>query len=680
MRASIHKVLAAGLLLAVSVSARAQTDTTGLYGERTDSLEAAVYTAGRSGNYISRTKDLRTEVISSEGLQKMACCNVAESFENSASVTVDYADAVTGARQIRLLGLSGVYTQMLDESRPIMRGLAAPFGLTWLPGQWLESIQIAKGAASVAGGVESVTGQINLEHRKPTDEKPLFISLTGMSDTRLSGDIVSSLRMGEHFSTAILAHADGNFKSFDMNGDGFMDDPHMLQLNLGNRWLYYSPKVQVRFGVQAVRDTRTGGQEGYDAAAYTPGCPLPWGSRIGNTQLGGYLKVGIPLRDDQSESLAAVADFTFQHMDAHFGADAFDARAYSGLLNLLWRNRINERHDFTLGASGVFDRFDESLLRFCPPDETRFRDIADLFTAGVFGEYTYHPTERLSLVGGLRGEWYNAAGWRISPRATLRYTPADFVVLRLNGGRGLRYAMPLTDNIGVFSTGKRWTGDFRFHPMEDAWTYGGNVTFYLPLGADPDNAYISLDFFRTRFTRGLTVDYERTPGCIDFSLEEGLASASNTVQLDFAVTPVERFTINLTARYTDARVHLQDRGLVEKPLTPRFKGVLNLQYKTRLSKWIFDLTAALNGSSRAYAYMELPGNRTPVYPMLFAQITRRFRGIDIYLGGENLTGFRQREVILGTPGSEDFDASAVWGPLMGIRINAGLRFTLWKTY
>ena len=652
-----------------------QTDTSRI-GERRDSLDAAVFSSGRGGNYISRTKTMRVEVISSEGLQKMACCNVAESFENSASVTVGYSDAVTGARQIRLLGLSGIYTQMLDESRPVMRGLSAPFGLTWLPGQWLESIQIAKGSASVIGGVESVTGQINLEHRKPTDEKPLFLSLTGMSDSRFSGDIASSLQIGGHWSTVLLGHVDHNFRSFDMNGDGFMDGPRVLQVNLANRWLYYSPHVQVRFGIHAVQDGRTGGQEGYDPQNYMLGKGA-WGSRIGNRLLNGYLKVGVPLREDQGSSIAAVMDFTVQDMDARFGADAFLARQYSGYLNLLWRNKVNDIHDYTLGLSGTFDRFGESLSRLFP-SVTKCDGVTDLSDLGLFAEYTLHPSERLSVVSGLRGAYYNVAGWRLSPRMTVRYAPSEAVVIRLNGGRGLRHAMPLTDNIGVFSTGKQWTGDFFSHPLEDAWTYGGNVTIYLPWGADPENAYFSLDYFRTQFSRQFTVDYEHYRDGIDFYMSDG--SFSNTFQADFALSPFERFTVNLTARYTDSRVNLAGKGLVEKPLTPRFKSVLNLQYKTRLSRWIFDFTAALNGSARTYEYMDLKGGRTPVYPMLYAQITRRFKGVDVYLGGENLTGFRQKNVILGVPGTPSFDASAVWGPLMGLRVHAGLRVTIWKTY
>lgn len=164
-------------------------------------LDEAVVTARGEANYLSRLSNVKTEVISSAGLNKMACCNLAESFENSAAVSVGYSDAVTGARQIRLLGLSGIYTAMLDENRPVMRGLAAPFGLSYIPGQWLESIQIAKGPSSVINGVEAISGQINVEHRKPTDEKPLFLNAFINSMLMAELNAASSLQIGNRWST-----------------------------------------------------------------------------------------------------------------------------------------------------------------------------------------------------------------------------------------------------------------------------------------------------------------------------------------------------------------------------------------------------------------------------------------------------------------------------------------------
>lgn len=673
-------------------------DTTGLYGERSDSLQASVFVGRQEGTYLSKGKPIRTEVISAAGLCKMACCNLAESFENSASVTVGYSDAVTGARQIRLLGLSGVYTQMLDENRPVMRGLASPFGLSYVPGQWLESIQIAKGASSVINGVESMTGQINLEHRKPTDEKPLFLNASVMSDTKIDFNAASSLQMGYKWSTVILGHVSGNIKAYDHNHDGYLDDPKMLSIILSNRWLYMADNgIQVRFGVKALQDSRKGGQEGYDHDSYAIDNTVPWGSDILNRSINAYLKVGVPLVPDNSQNIAVVADYTLYSMDSWFGSTKYLGQQHSGFLNLLYQNEINESHKFTLGLSGIYDRLGEDFSRTVigvPP--VIKEGVSDLVNTGVFGEYTFHAGDRFTAIAGARGEWYAGDGFKVSPRATLKYSPAEQIVLRANGGRGLRYSMPLADNIGVFSTGKVFEGIYDNHLLEDSWTFGGNVTYYLPFGLS-SNTYLSVDYFRTMFSQQMVVDYEQSPTSIWFYALDGNRSYTDNYQIDFNVEPLERFTVTATFRYTDARIELKNKGLVEKPMTSRFKGVLNLQYATNLNKWIFDFTASVNGPSRVYDFMkqhkDADGNLiyesgyTPVYPMLYAQVTRRLKGVDIYIGGENLTNFRQKDVIVGAvrdsqgfvnPRQSTFDASAIWGPLMGVKVYAGVRFTLWK--
>ena len=688
-------------------------DTTAIYGERADSLDAAVFVSRQSGNYLSKVKEIRTEVISAAGLCKMACCNLAESFENSASVTVGYSDAVTGARQIRLLGLSGVYTQMLDENRPVMRGLSAPFGLSYVPGQWLESIQIAKGASSVINGVESMTGQINMEHRKPTDEKPLFLNAAVMSDTKVDFNIASSLQMGYKWSTIILGHVSGNIEPHDMNNDTFLDEPQMLQFNLANRWLYQADNgMQIRFGVRALQDSRLGGQmlknaDGenvfYDKDTYQPlysGKVDPWGSDIKNRSINGYFKIGVPINEDGSQNIAFVGDYTYQDMDAYFGATKYVAGQHSAFGNLLYQNEINESHKFTVGMSATYDRYDEDFLRRVALQEVADKGITDMTVGGFFGEYTYHAGETFSAIVGLREDFYKKTGdkvvGRFSPRMTLKYMPVEEIVIRANGGRGVRYSTPLIDNIGVFSTGKAFNGAYNEHILEDAWTFGGNITYYLPFGAS-ENTYLSFDYFRTQFTEQMVVDYEHFVNAIDFYALDGNRSFTDNYQLDFSVDPFERFNITTTFRYTNAKIELIGQGLVEKPMTSRFKGVLNLQYATNLNKWIFDFTASLNGSCRVYNFMEnlkdADGNliykngRTPVYPLLYAQITRRFKGWDVYAGVENLTNFTQKSVILGNATNNDvnslprvasFDASCIWGPLMGIKAHVGFRFTLWK--
>lgn len=721
--------------LALPVWLAAQSvDTSAIYKDRKDSLNATVF-VGHQENSISRGKTLRTELISASGLQKMACCNLAESFENSASVTVGYSDAVTGARQIRLLGLSGTYTQMLDENRPVMRGITAPYGLSYVPGPWLESIQIAKGSPSVINGLESMTGQINLEHKKPTEEKPLFIQASMMSDTKADFNATSAWQVSPKIYTIFLGHASGNFKTYDMNHDGFRDDPKMLQFNVANRWLYYTPELQVRWGVKAVRDRRQGGMDGYDKdrmrsflASVTQSSGTAqsasikeslsgesWGTDITNSLLNAYLKVGKPLREDGSASIAAIADWSWQKSDSWFGASSYLASQQSGFVNFLYRNMLNESHDFTVGLSGTFDHIDEDVAKldyglWNTVDGnilTPYSGIADHFFGGAYGEYTFHAGDIFTSIVGLSADWYKGNGFKVAPRVTLKYSPAEWFAARANGGRGLRYADPVADNIGVMSTHSRLRGDCMDRLLEDSWTFGGNVTFYMPFGADPEKTYISFDYFRTQFARQLMVDYEVTDTSSDaidghssrdiyFFDSDGRHSCSDNWQVDFNVEPFDRFTVSLTGRYTDAKFENYNGDLVEKPMFSRFKGVLNLQYKTNLSRWIFDFTASVNGSARVYDFMKdlkdgngsllYPDGRTPVYPLLYAQITRRFRGFDIYAGVENITNFTQKHVLVGagdasgelTPWTPGFDASCVWGPIMGRRINLGVRLTLWR--
>jgi hypothetical protein len=572
-----------------------------------------------------------------------------------------------------------------------------------------------------------MTGQINMEHRKPTDEKPLFLNAALMSDSKVDFNIASSLQMGYKWSTVILGHVSGNYSLHDMNGDGLLDDPKMLQFNLSNRWLYMADNgVQVRFGVRALQDKRLGGQILRDSdgkevlfdkdnfildRSMASGKVNAWGSDILNRSINGYLKVGVPLNESNSQNIALIADYSYQNMDSYFGATKYLAGQHSSFFNLLYQNEINESHKFTLGLNGTYDLYNEDFLRQVWTGgvvaEAR-NGRTDLANAGVFGEYTFKSGDKFSSIVGLRGDWFYGQGFKVSPRVTLKYMPIDEIVIRANGGRGLRYSTPLVDNIGVFSTGKKFVGAFDQHILEDAWTFGGNVTYYLPFGAS-SNTYISLDYFRTQFVQQMVVDYEyqqqiEYPDAINFYALNDNRSYTDNIQLDFSVDPVERFNITATVRYTNAMIELDGQGLVEKPMTSRFKGVLNLQYATRLSKWIFDFTASLNGSCRVYNFMSymnedgtstvLPktgvkrvyeNGRTPVYPMLYAQVTRRFKGWDVYIGAENLTNFRQEQVLVGygengviDPRFTSFDASCIWGPLMGIKAHIGFRFTLWK--
>lgn len=653
-----------------------------LFGE--NELDESVVVARQAT--LSRLKPVRTEVITSAGLCKMACCALAESFENSASVTTGYADAVTGARQIKLLGLSGVYTQMLDENRPVLRGLANPFGLSYIPGQWLESIQIAKGPSSVVNGSEAITGQINMEHRKPTDETPLFVNVFGSTDAMYEANVASALQFSPKWSTIALAHVGGTFHSTDMNHDGFRDAPENLMLSFANRWLYYHPSgFQLRFGVRYINDDRLGGQMSFDKN--TPVYEQEaWGSRIKNRGINGYVKAGIPLNEENTSNIAIILDYDHHEMDNVSGRRYFDGKQDSWFANLIWQAAVGEHHRFEAGLTGRGDVYDQRLstLLYANVQDEHPLDLGSRETSvAAFGEYNLTLDDKLTFVGGINLQYSNLYGWLFTPRTNLKYSFNDNIVVRLLAGRGFRQANLIADNLGVLSTGRTLTLDNGLNLLEDAWTFGGNLTFYLPFGADEDNSYLSLDYFRNEFGNQLIADQELHEGFVHFyNLDNGGHSFTNTWQADFSVEPFERFTVLTTFRYTDARVTLRGQGLVERPMTSRFKGVLNLQYALPMNKWIFDFTAQLNGPMRlpSFAAEAWGMEYSPIYPMLYLQVTKRFSGFDIYVGGENLTNYMQHNAILGAdnPYSDEFNASCVWGPLMGIKVYAGLRYTLWK--
>ena len=667
-------------------------------------LDAALVTGRQEGNYLSRIAPIRTEVISSAGLVKMACCNLAESFENSASVSVGYADAVTGARQIRLLGLSGIYTQMSDENRPTLRGLLTPFGLGFVPGQWLESIQVAKGPGSVVNGYEAITGQINMEYRKPTVAQPLFVNLFFANSLRTEANVVSSLQLNRKWNTALFGHFSTDPKPHDGNHDGFRDEPLAFQYNFANRWIYLADNgIQWRFGFKALHETREGGQDEHLLSSYSNMHEeLLWRSKIKNQGINLYSKVGIPLKPIETitsataPNVAIVVDYTHHTLDSYFGLPdkSYYATENSLFANLMFQFGIGQAHRFNFGLSGHYDNINEDIsaqFTSLPASSSFIPSLAFLGRKeqawGAYGEYTYTHDEKFLFVIGSRIDNNSRYGWLFTPRANVKVNFTDNLIFRASGGKGYRSSNLIVDNLGALSTG-RWLRFDDNLDIEQAWTYGLNLTGYFKVGWG-ERSSLSFDFFRTDFVRQVLVDQERDLNYVWFYNLDG-PSYTNTFQVDLMLEPLERFSILTTFRYTDSRVHLSGMGTVERPLMSKYKGVFNIQYATRMNIWTFDATAQLNGPSRLPWFVnELavsPGDPhfdamySPVFPMFYAQVTRKFRGVDLYVGGENLGNYKQPNPILEAenPFSQGFNASVIWGPLMGIKVYVGMRLTLYK--
>ena len=675
-------------------------------------VESVVVEGNLRGNYISHEGILKNENISFAGLCKMACCNLAESFENSASVTVGYSDAISGARQIKMLGLAGTYTQILDENRAIMRGLSAPYGLGYTPGMWLNSIQVSKGISSVTAGHEAVTGQINLEHRKPTDEERFFLNL--YLDNELKPEINLSTALpvtkDKRLSTVILAHASADTHNFDHNGYGYRDLPMARQFNIANRWLYQGENgIQVRWGAKYVNDHRVGGQIGFKESMKEDKDGKAWydwwreenlyGSVVANQEANAYFKMGKPVgaavfdKEESSEmrsNVAMIVDYDYFTEDAIFGADkGYLGGQHMANLNLMYTHYFTYNSSLATGITASSRWVKEELTDRLWGDSNALRNFdRNESEIGAYAEYTYNIKEKFSVVAGLRYD-YNAYFRKhlVTPRGHIKWNITPTTVIRGSAGLGYRPTDIITDNIGIMATGRRIVFDTPFgrdfDRMESALTAGGSLAQTISTVNYRDMT-ISFDYFRTELFHSVIVDQERDAENIYIYTTDG-KSYTNTYQADLSWTPAERLDIFATFRYTDSKYTITradgTEQLVERPLVSRFKTLLNVQYATRMRKWTFDVTAQLNGKSRIPTQTGNIEDSTlsPIYPMFFAQVTRKIKMWDIYLGCENIAGFRQENPILGAenPYSPAFNSSCVWGPLMGRKIYIGVRFNLY---
>jgi len=684
-------------------------------------IDEVVIEGQQRGNYAKSGGITRQEQISFAGLCKMACCSLAESFENSASVTVGYSDAISGARQIKMLGLAGTYTQILDENRPIMQGAGAAYGLSYTPGMWLNSIQVSKGVASVTAGHEAITGQINLEHRKPTDDERFFLNLYFDSELRPEINVSSAIPLlpDKSLSTVIMAHGSLDTAQHDMNGDGFADMPKANQINVANKWLWQNADgIQLRWGWKVVNENRLGGQLGYKKDMYEDMLADPfnnlYGSKIHNRNINAYAKLGIPVgyertftgdpADAVQNNVAMILDYDNYLTDSYFGLNTVDVVENALRYNITYAHYFTQRSSLNAGASAYMRMMDNdyqqpAVAGGAPAEAWSFMGKSTLIEPGVFAEYTYQIEDKFSLVVGLRGDYsmiegdyYNDVKGKllITPRSHIRWSITPRTTLRASAGMGYRRQNLVTDNIWMMTTSRHIQFAGLDDDMEAAATFGGSLSQTFRLAQD-DMATISFDYFRTQFFNTMIFDQETADNSILIYNSKGKSFTDN-YQIDFNWTPFRGFDLFATFRYTNAKMTIERDGeqiLVERPLTSRYKGLINIQYAVR--RWVFDATAQLNGPVRL---PELDGDITkavenpslsPIYPMFFAQVSYKISNLTLYVGCENIANYVQghkghgQAPILGSeaPFQQGFNSSAVWGPLMGRKFYIGLRLNLY---
>lgn len=622
-----------------------------------------------SSTSISKMDTRHTEILTSKELQKAPCCNLSESFSTNASVDVSFSDAVSGAKQIQMLGLDGIYTQMLTENIPLMRGLGTTFGLNYIPGTWISSIRVGKGAGSVVNGYESTAGQINIELKKPELAEKFFFNGYVNHMGRAEGNLTMARKLNERWYVGLLTHGSLLKNKLDMNKDSFTDLPLFDQVNVLNRWHYEGKGIEAHFGVKMLHEGREAGQFRSDDFPFPPDTKL-YENRSRTKRVEVFSKLGILFPKKPYKGIGIISSAVLHDQQTSSGLRDYQGLQKSFYTNVIYQSIIGTTdHQFKVGASYMADMYNEAL------NDSLFSRIESV--PGVFGEYTFTVPDKFSAVIGLRADHHNMFGNVLTPRLHLKYIPWEHTTVRVSAGRGFRTANLVADNLPLLVSSRVF--DVQESPKpETAWNYG--LSFVQDFYLFERKGTFSTDFFRTDFINRIVVDLDNNAQKVSFYNLKGQSYANSfQVQLDYE--PLERLNIRLAYKYYDVMTDYKGT-LLQNPLIPKQRALLNMDYALPFEKWKFDFTVQWLGRKRLPNTSSNPvqyrfSTSSPSYFILNTQITRAFRTWDLYVGGENLTGFRQKQPILGTddPFGTYFDASMVWGPIVGSMVYAGFR---WK--
>lgn len=620
--------------------------------------------------------------VNSAELLKAACCNLSESFETNPAIDVNFNDALTGTKQIQMLGLTSPYLLITQENIPMVRGASQTYGLTFTPGTWVESIQITKGAGSVVNGYESISGQINTELVKPLTDTPIFINGYANLNGRLELNTHINQKLSDKWSTGVYLHGNARTAKVDNNEDGFLDVPLGAQINIQNRWQYQNPEtgwvsfITLRF----LNDDKQVGQADFnpDTDKFTTNA---WGSEIDTRRFDSSLKLGYVFPELPFQSFGFQASYSNHQQDSYYGFNVYDINHESIYSNLIFNSIIGStQHKFKTGLTFAYDDYAELV------NNTNFERIDR--SAGAFFEYSYDNLEKISLTAGLRFDTHNRLGNFFTPRLHVRYTPWERASLRGSFGIGRRAANIFAENQQLFGSSRTIQlldngGTVYGLDPEKATNFGLSFLQGFDLFGRPGN--VSIDFYRTDFENQVVVDWEN-PREITFSNLEG-ESYANSLQIELNHEILPNLDLRTAYKFYDVKTQYQT-GLLQKPLVARNRFFANLAYETELtdkgSQWRFDYTLHTLGEQRLPSTSSNPaplqlGDFVKGYSLMNAQVTRVFSNkFEVYLGGENLTAVTQPNPVLAAdnPFGPNFDTTIVYAPILGRMVYAGFRYKL----
>ncbi len=646
-----------------------------------NALAEVVVTEQEQGSFVSTINPVKTEVITQKELGRSACCDLAGCFNTQASVKPNTTNVVTNAKELRILGLSGVYNQVLVDGFPLIQGSSYTYGISTIPGTLIDRIYVAKGANSVLQGFESISGQINVLLKDPSKSEKLllnaYVNSLGESQYNLYWR-----KQGNKWSSLWAVHMTQPASRVDRDDDDFLDLPLLKRYSFWNKWQYRNVADwgwHAQIGFRFVNEQRIGGQTNFDQTIdIAP--TAAYGQWVRFSQPDLYVKTGY--RFDDTHHIVLIASGFYHNQDSQYGSLYYDAQHANGYLNAQYERNWAQAHEFKGGLSFRFQDLQEDISFYTEDGLNRTYAGAyrkEEHIPGIFAENTFRwLDDQLTLITGLRLDHHQDFGHFLTPRALLRVNLSPTATVRASVGRGWRTINLFSENVNLLASSRDVVIDDNLQP-EEAFNYGLNFTLVQP--GENVEAQWSLDMYRTVFQNQIFPDYD-LDATRAFVRNFTGTSISNGLQAELGLAFFKRVGLKLAYNYLDVyRVIEEER--VQLPFNARHRVHTSFSYEPLNKGYHVDVNVHWMGEQRlADTSGNPPEFQEPDFSNPFAvanvQFTKVFSQVEVYAGVENLFDFRQLRPIRSwqDPFSPYFDTSNVWGPTRGRELYLGVRYRL----
>ena len=627
-----------------------------------------------NSTYIS--DDLaKTEVITSQELVKDACCDLSGCFGKNSSVEVAVTDIITDSKELKILGLEGVYTQILIDNMPMMNGLNVKYGVSSIPGTMIDKITISKGSNSVIQGYESISGIMNVLLKDYDNADRVLVN--GFVNSMLEKQVNLNLsdNLNKNINTIFTLHTAQKSNRVDDNNDGFLDNPLITRYTLFNKWNFANEKnkSEINIAGRYWNEERTGGQNNYNISA-DEGSNLIYGQTAKINSADGYFRFAKEI--DETKGLKLYLNANYYDQKSYYGITKYDAKQNNFVAMGFYEFETSGNLLFKTGLSYKYLKINENISFLDTSVKTYSGNyIKKESIPGIFTENSFSLlNNKATLMTGLRLDYHNEYGLIFTPRILLRYQPENEFVLRVSAGTGIRTTNLFSDNSNLLASSRDIIIAEELNP-EKIINLGADVLYYFSLGNFVGS--LNLDFYRTIFSNKIIPDYDLNPSQVIFANLNGNAF-SNVFQSEANINIMRNLDLKLAYKMID--LQYENNGeYFKQPFNSTHRFFSSFSYTNdswSISSGLqwFGIQSLPSTASNPVRYQRPKESES--YTMINAQVNKFFDFFELYAGIENILDFTQSFPIISPddPFGQYFDTSYIWGPTKGREFYFGFRY------